>query len=506
MEKYTQITLDEWTQWKEDIRKKLSETAGNFVYIGYRLKQIRDSGMFDGCADIFEFAQREWGLGKSTVSRFIAINEKYSEGGNSLELKEEFKQFSSSKLSEMLTLPDSEIQLITEKTTVKEIRALKEFDHQDPSREIVDGEETAWTPLEKCLIDFFKDRKEVLNEIMRYMEDEQPEYKKAMELMNPSGQSSHKKGIVFLFLYDWNTGVKYKLMTQPEPVSLTWQELLNNIFRIYGTCDLTDAWSDFYRSETEAEKDAQIQSDQGSDESVATSQQDKRTEEKSEVKKAASEVSEDCEDGQSDRMKRPDKVEIHQPAAVVQEEPAEEQLPGQMSVEDYPEILPTSYEEIKEENTMENTENADGGAEDTEGSGDGDLANQGYVSGDEGEDQSDAENSSDTADDADVVPSGLGASGDVGTSGKVPDEPLSEMYDEQQDYYQLWMDVREARMYLIECIDYLLRLAPGEENPDSPGSASLEEVQEGYDKAIDLAAAMEKVLIARQREGAKKNG
>ncbi|MDE7247644.1 MAG: hypothetical protein K2N43_07130, partial [Lachnospiraceae bacterium] len=132
MEEYRQITLDEWTQWKEDIRRKLAETANNFVYIGYRLKQIRDSGMYDGAADIFEFAQKEYGLGKSTVSRFIAINEKYSEGGNSLELKEEFRGFSSSKLAEMLTLPDSEIELITEKTTIREIRALKDFNSQDP--------------------------------------------------------------------------------------------------------------------------------------------------------------------------------------------------------------------------------------------------------------------------------------------------------------------------------------------------------------------------------------
>ena len=127
MEEYTQITLDQWMQWKEDIRRKLEETAGNFVYIGYRLKQIRDSGMYDGAADIFEFAEREYGLGKSTVSRFIAINGKYSEGGNSLELREEFRNFSSSKLAEMLTLTDAECQLITDKTTIKEIRDLKNF-------------------------------------------------------------------------------------------------------------------------------------------------------------------------------------------------------------------------------------------------------------------------------------------------------------------------------------------------------------------------------------------
>ena len=53
METYEQITLDQWVQWKEDIRQKLAETAGNFVHIGYRLKQIRDSGILDGAADIF---------------------------------------------------------------------------------------------------------------------------------------------------------------------------------------------------------------------------------------------------------------------------------------------------------------------------------------------------------------------------------------------------------------------------------------------------------------------
>ena len=279
MEEYTQITLDQWTQWKEDIRNKLAETAGNFVYIGYRLKQIRDSGMFGGAADVFEFAKNEYGLGKSTVSRFIAINEKYSEGGNSLELREEFKRFSSSKLAEMLTLPDSEIQLITEKTTVKEIRELKEFDRQTPPAEEVT--EVTWTPLEKCLVDFFKVRKEMLNGIMACMGENPPEYKKAAELMNPSGQNSHKKGIMFLFLYDWSMGVKYKLMTEPEPVSLTWPELLNTIFGIYAHCDLTDVWSDFYaepeeekrEEKAEEEKAPQPQSNQGESAPVATSQQ-----------------------------------------------------------------------------------------------------------------------------------------------------------------------------------------------------------------------------------------
>lgn len=301
MEEYRQITLDEWTQWKEDIRRKLAETSGNFVYIGYRLKQIRDSGMYDGVADIFEFAEKEYELGKSTVSRFIAINEKYSEGGNSIELKEEFQGFSSSKLSEMLTMPDSLVELITKKTTIREIRELKAFNSQNPEATggsagtgaeetagAAGGEEKRQTPLEKCLTDFFKDKKEILNGVMRHLEEEPPAYKEAAELIAPS-QTSHQKGIVFLFLYDWNTGVKYKLMTEPEPVSMSWTELLNIIYGIFGACEKDDVWGDYYKEpgeQKEAEREdtkktVLSESDQGIA-PVATSQQNEGKEQDNE--------------------------------------------------------------------------------------------------------------------------------------------------------------------------------------------------------------------------------
>lgn len=290
MEAYEQITLDQWLQWKEDIRRKLDETAGNFVHIGYRLKQIRDSGMYDGAADVFEFAAREFGLGKSTVSRFIAINEKYSEGGNSLELKEEFRGFSSSKLSEMLTLPDSEIQLITERTTIREIRELKGFNSQEPEGAGKDAEaclpekgnrEAGWTPLEVCLIDFFRARKGMLNDVMQRLDGEPAGYRQAAELMAPSGQASHRKGIVFLFLYDWNTGAKYKLMTAPDPVAMGWRELLDIVRGIYGGCCGPDVWGSFYEEQgtekRQAEDSAPAQPDQGEG-AVAMSQRDNTVE------------------------------------------------------------------------------------------------------------------------------------------------------------------------------------------------------------------------------------
>ncbi len=302
MEEYTQITLTEWLSWKEDIRKKLQETAGNFVHIGYRLKQIRDSGMYDGCQDIFEFAQKEYGLSKSTVSRFIAINEKFSEGGNSLELREEFRNIGSSKLSEMLTLPDADCALITERTTVKEIRELKEFNRQvvpveeleeaeeepvatsqqnpedivdteaetdpgeaeesarqqEPERDAKTEESISYTPLQKCIIDFFGDsaRRQGLCQIMDILTGEVTEdkLKTAAEAINPGDYCTHKKGLVFLFMYDWQQGVKYKLMTAPEPVSMTWPEFLREIQDIYlqaYVLNPEDVWSEFYGKKSE---------------------------------------------------------------------------------------------------------------------------------------------------------------------------------------------------------------------------------------------------------------
>lgn len=282
METYKQVTLDEWMKWKEDIRRKLDETAENFVYIGYRLKQIRDSGMYGGAEDIFEFAKKEYGLGKSTVSRFIAINEKYSEGGNSLDLKEEYKGFSSSKLAEMLTLPDSESELVTEKTTIREIRELKAFDSQGKKEKgrTAGIEDQERTPLENCLVDFFKDKQEMLNGIIGRLREDQPAYKEAAGLMAPV-QTSHRKGIVFLFLYEWDIGIKYKIMTDTNPVSMGWTEFLDLIYGIFGDSRKEDPWEAFYREkkreqEPEKEKDVKpvySELDKGLG-PVATSQQE----------------------------------------------------------------------------------------------------------------------------------------------------------------------------------------------------------------------------------------
>lgn len=281
MEEMQQITIEQWMSWREDIREKLKETAGNFVYIGYRLKQIRDSGMYGGAEDIFAFAQKEYGLGKSTVSRFIAINEKFSEGGNSTELKAEYRSIGSSKLAEMLTLTDSECRLITEQATVKDIRDLKNFSRQQADS--VPGDMQAGgsglTPLQKCIVEYFRDKKSVLNgAIEAYHQDG---LKTAAGLINPAGYATYKKGLIFLFLYDYSTGVKYKQLGREEAVEMSWEEFLAEVDCIFGAAWETgeDPWEAYYRAqEEEPEKAVETCKGQDAAEPVATSQQASGTE------------------------------------------------------------------------------------------------------------------------------------------------------------------------------------------------------------------------------------
>lgn len=266
---YHQYTLDEWLTIKEDLHRRLEELSRNFVGIGYRLRQIRDSQMYDGHEDVFSFAQAEYGLSKSTVSRFIAINERFSENGNSLELKEEFRQISSSKLSEMLSLSDEECQLITEQTTVSDIRKYKEFKAEEkaqPITGVIEGHNKGFVdepkaagpeidlqvdkldPFQQCVFHYFaaEDKQDMLNTLMKLPEDATA--KEICNIVNPSGCSNYRHGIVFIFFYDENAGIKFKTMLNASIQVKSWQQFLTLVHELYMPANMYDnVWEMCYK-------------------------------------------------------------------------------------------------------------------------------------------------------------------------------------------------------------------------------------------------------------------
>ena len=102
-------TIMNYEQLKTELNEELSRTANSFVRIGYLLKLARDDRHIldgSGYSDVNEFAQKEYGLDKTQVSRFIRINDRFSIDGNSTKLLPQYEEYGSTKLSIMLTLPD----------------------------------------------------------------------------------------------------------------------------------------------------------------------------------------------------------------------------------------------------------------------------------------------------------------------------------------------------------------------------------------------------------------
>lgn len=247
MEQLT-LSLDDYAEVKHKIKEKLNETVHNFIIIGYYLKQVRDSGAFrkDGYRSMEEFARAEYGLSAGTASRFMDINTEFSKNGDSPEIKEEYSGFAYSKLQEMLTVTPEDRELVTEHTTVQQIREIKQAEKEekkaDREREQKNmplmqmaapdnlpggaGEETGnkTEPFEDIMTAFWKENAELYIQTASGMLT--PEI--AAEEICPSGSRTYRKGTSMLFFYDFDRGLKLRSYTDGKPVitAYTYQEFL----------------------------------------------------------------------------------------------------------------------------------------------------------------------------------------------------------------------------------------------------------------------------------------
>ena len=304
MEEYHQITLNEYISIKEDIKRRLNHLAESFVAIGYRLKQIRDTEAYrqDGYNTIYEFAEKELGLTKSPTSRFMAINDKYSVGGNSLELREEFIGLGKSRLSEMLTMDPGDYVLITAQTSIKDIREIKRM-------EKAAGENEVLTKFQEVLRKEYasKDRRKELIEIAnaKCIDD-------IKAAVIPEGYRLMKKGVLVIKFEDEKITVRTMGVSGVQ--ELTWSEILSEYDQAFDL-GAADPWKATYGEIEEEVKP-----------------EPKKVEKKPESKK-------------------PTKAES-MPVATSQQE---EQVVGQTSIEkDFPEYLPEDLKvEIEQTNKVE---------------------------------------------------------------------------------------------------------------------------------------------------------
>lgn len=109
------------------IKSDMTNVARQCVSIGFHLKAARDRELYKdaGYSTLWEYAADQFGLSMSSASRYITINDRFSVGGNTPMLMEEYRNFSKSQLQEMISLSPEQAKKVTAKTTVKQIREMK---------------------------------------------------------------------------------------------------------------------------------------------------------------------------------------------------------------------------------------------------------------------------------------------------------------------------------------------------------------------------------------------
>lgn len=186
--------IENYEQFKQALDTELANQAAGFVRTGYLLKKARDTDILaaSGYSTVAEFAKAEYGLSKDIVSRYIAINDRYSEGGYSDRLQDKYEGYGVAKLQDMLTLPIEVVDLISPEMTRKEIAEVKaEVKAEEaisPIEVALEGTDVQQADMELCqkaIYKYAKDNPEKFKALVKWTKDGDSE--ELESILAPSG-------------------------------------------------------------------------------------------------------------------------------------------------------------------------------------------------------------------------------------------------------------------------------------------------------------------------------
>lgn len=310
-----------FNEWQQELDTELVKSAESFVKIGYLLKVARDTDILanTGYANVVEFAKARYGLDKTQVSRFIHINDRFSEDGNSAELQDRYKGMGYAKLTIMLQLPDEineEISADFSKSEIEDIK--KEIDEENKISDIevwMEGtQEDAekYNELGQVMYQLLHDMPELFIKIAQ----SSIETEELMNVLAPSGEMIYSVRIPgtgrLMLSIKVNTGrITITNVRSMEKTEWNIEDLADFVVDILSRADTEDpakAWMSIYKEEYPKKAE------------VAPVQQEKPVQRKE---------------------KKVQKAKIEKPKPQpVEENTEEEQIPGQDSVLNHPEYLP----------------------------------------------------------------------------------------------------------------------------------------------------------------------
>lgn len=337
------VQYQDYKEYKKAMKDVLNRTVEYFVMIGYLLKQGRDTDILKGSGynNVDEFAWAEYKLDKSQVSRYIQINERFSEGGGSPRLQERYRGYGYSKLALMLTLPESVVEELTPAYSKSEIQAVKEEIESEKKitdiEVILEGEKEEQKELdnlEKAIHQICMDEPELylkLHEAVRTSVGTG----RVKEVLAPDGDKLYSVrpqgcGRIMLYLNDEKDEVILQVVRQGLKEKFAWENILSYLVLITEQEDAKQNWEELY-GQKYPEK-----------ERIAPVQPKKEKRKESKVVKA-----------KLPKQKKPEKQETEKPVELPND------IPGQTEIEkDFPEMLPEAGETPEIQNKEENCTSA----------------------------------------------------------------------------------------------------------------------------------------------------
>lgn len=256
-----------YSEFKHELDTELTKAAESFVRIGYFLKIARDTEILreSGYSTVAEFAKAEYGLSKDIVSRYIHINDRFSENGYSESLAVNYKGYGYSKLAEMLTLPDNIIDALTPQMTRQQIQEIKQ--------EI--KEEQSISPMEVMLEEKQEVQQSLENDLQvfvhQYGYDEREKFQslvnatsaadyieKILDILAPSGVNMLSvrikgRGKLMLSIKGKDKPLELLDVRADSKQEFSWEELQQSVITTYRDGS-KEAWETLYNEPYEEEK------------------------------------------------------------------------------------------------------------------------------------------------------------------------------------------------------------------------------------------------------------
>ena len=353
--------LKNYSEYKAALDEQIKESAEGFVKIGYLLKLAKDTDILKDSqySNVIEFAKAEYGIDKTMVSRFISINDRFSENGNSPVLRTTYQGFGYAKLAIMLQLPDTLNEELTPEYSKREIQTLKE--EMDKEKTISDleiyaeGTDSEKTELEQIVYKICEENIEVYERIYKAVTHEQLTSNSVINIFAPAGdmiysvrvQGAGRKAVSFKQGED----VSVVSLRTSEKDTYNTQEVLNAVVNMIARNivdsknDAKTVWQQIYGIEYPKKDEVAPVQQNGK-----TNSESKKPEKKMKVVKAKQEEIHNIEKSvqqashieQSREPEKPINTEV---------EHVDEQVEGQRNIEDYLEVM-SDVEQV--EGTVEN--------------------------------------------------------------------------------------------------------------------------------------------------------